>query len=158
MRACVETTLKCDAGRVWPVLLLSDTLRHISRPLLTLAPLKGEQLPPRWEQGATVRMRCWLRGFIPLGARTIFLETVDGAEMTIQTREHDSMAKTWDHRMHVSPLPDNKCRYSDEIVIHAGLLTVFLWAFANLYYRHRQRRWRRLARRLQQAASETQAA
>jgi hypothetical protein len=156
MRAYVESILKCDACRVWPVLLLSDTLRHISRPVLTLAPLKGEQLPPRWEHGATIRMRCWLLSFIPLGARTIFLETVDAAEMTIQTREHDRLARTWDHRMQVTALPDGASRYSDEIVIHAGWRTVFLWAFANLYYRHRQRRWRRLARRLR-ADSETRA-
>ena len=38
-----------------------------------------------------------------------------------------------------------------EIVIEAGPLTLLVWLFANWFYRHRQRRWRRVARRLTKA-------
>jgi hypothetical protein len=37
---------------------------------------------------------------------------------------------------------------SDEIEIEAGWLTFFVWLFAQWFYRHRQRKWRNVARRL----------
>ena len=48
----------------------------------------------------------------------------------------------------VQPTADGRTRYSDEVLIEAGLLTCFVWAFAQWFYRHRQRRWRHVAQRL----------
>lgn len=39
-----------------------------------------------------------------------------------------------------------RCHYSDVVDIEAGALTPVVAAFAALFYRYRQRRWRRLAR------------
>jgi len=36
--------------------------------------------------------------------------------------------------------------YTDEIEIQAGWLTPGIWLFAQLFYRHRQRRWKALLR------------
>jgi hypothetical protein len=36
--------------------------------------------------------------------------------------------------------------YRDQVTIQAGMFTPFIWLFAQLFYRHRQRRWRQLAR------------
>ena len=44
-------------------------------------------------------------------------------------------------------LPDGRTRYTDSVEVRAGLLTPLVWAFATAFYRHRQRRWRRLVRR-----------
>jgi hypothetical protein len=35
--------------------------------------------------------------------------------------------------------------YRDRVEVRAGVLTPFIWVFAQIFYRHRQRRWRRLA-------------
>ncbi len=51
----------------------------------------------------------------------------------------------WNHDIVVEPVDERTCRYTDRIVIDAGPLTLAVVGFAHLFYRHRQRRWRRLA-------------
>ncbi len=149
MRVHVESLLDCDAETAWTAVQLSETLQKVSRPMVVVAALRKQQLPERWEQGATVRFRTLLLGVIPFGVRTVFFERIDADAMRIQTREHDAMIKTWDHQMHVVSAGEGKCKYSDDVEIKAGVLTLIVWMFAGLYYRHRQRRWRRLASSLQ---------
>ena len=55
------------------------------------------------------------------------------------------MIRKWDHWITVAPNPDGSTDYRDEVEISAGVLTPFVWIFAQLFYRHRQRRWRGLA-------------
>jgi hypothetical protein len=43
------------------------------------------------------------------------------------------------------PEPNGGTHYSDEVEVSAGALTPFIWAFAQIFYWHRQRRWRGLA-------------
>ena len=52
----------------------------------------------------------------------------------------------WNHTIRFRPLENGKLHCTDEIEIQAGLLTGVVWAFAHVFYRHRQRRWRRLLR------------
>jgi hypothetical protein len=151
MRVHVESVLECDANRVWSALTQVGTLQSISWPLITIAPHGGEALPDRWKEGATFRIRAFLWNCIPLGARSIHFERIDDASMTIQTREQDPLVRTWDHRMQVVPLDGDLCRYSDDIEIRGGPWTVFVWAFAQLYYGHRHRHWKQLARKPQEA-------
>ncbi|MBN2003783.1 MAG: hypothetical protein JXA21_10535 [Anaerolineae bacterium] len=54
------------------------------------------------------------------------------------------MVRVWNHTIRFHPLGTEQLRYTDAIEIEAGLLTVFVWAFAHLFYRHRQRRWKKL--------------
>ena len=54
----------------------------------------------------------------------------------------------WSHRITVDDEGWGSTRYLDEIEIAAGVLTPFVWVYAQLFYRYRQWRWRRLARRL----------
>ena len=51
----------------------------------------------------------------------------------------------WDHLITIAPDGPSRTRYRDTVDIEAGLLTPFVWLFAQFFYRHRQRRWRALA-------------
>jgi hypothetical protein len=79
-------------------------------------------------------------------------EHIDHERREIQTREHDPLIRRWDHRIQFEPLGPDSSRYTDEVEVEAGLLTPVAWAFAQWFYRHRQRRWRRVARRIQNGA------
>jgi len=46
----------------------------------------------------------------------------------------------------VERLDDQRSRYTDRVLIDAGPFTMPVAMFAWLFYRERQRRWRRLAR------------
>ena len=54
--------------------------------------------------------------------------------------------KTWHHRIRVVPERPGTTHYTDSVVVEAGPLTLFVWMFAQVFYRHRQRRLRELAR------------
>jgi hypothetical protein len=48
----------------------------------------------------------------------------------------------------IKPLDNSRSFYRDTVEIDAGILTFVVWAWANWLYRHRQRRWRALAKTL----------
>jgi hypothetical protein len=153
MRAFVETVLPCPAEKVWDELQRPALLREITRPLFRFLPAKPPQFPERWSDGATLHFRGYLFGIIPLGIHSIFLERIDPVEREIQSREKDALVPRWDHLIRVRPTDDGETLYSDEIIIEAGWLTPFVWLFAQAFYRHRQRKWRRIACRLVAASA-----
>jgi hypothetical protein len=154
MRVFVQSTLPCDADRAWSEVQTSRVLREICRPLIALRPARGEAaLPERWQTEATVRVRPLLFGLVPLGTRVLHWESIDHDRREMQTREHDPLIRRWDHRIHVEPLADGACRYTDDVEVNAGVLTLPVWLFAQWFYRHRQRRWARVARRIQRGAA-----
>jgi len=53
------------------------------------------------------------------------------------------LIKKWDHRITIDPSGTGTL-YRDHVIIEAGVFTFFIWAFAQIFYRHRQRRWRQL--------------
>jgi hypothetical protein len=89
-----------------------------------------------------------LFGLVPLGTRTLVFERIDPECMEVQTRERDQLVRRWDHLIRLRSLDTGRCRYSDKIEIEAGWLTPLVWLFAAWFYRHRQRRWQTVARRL----------
>ncbi len=148
MRAFIQSRLECEADLAWSLVQTSKLLQEVMAPLVILRPRKGETFAERWPAGRTVMCRCFLFGVIPLGTRSLHFERIDSEAREIQTRESDPLVRRWDHLIRITPTPDHACRYSDEIEIDAGWRTFFVWWFANVFYRHRQRRWRKLLRRL----------
>jgi len=149
MKVFVESVLECPPEAVWREVQTSRLLHEVMHPLARVEPL-DEPLPERWAAAATVRCRLYIFGFVPLGIRTLVFERVDQEAREIQTRECDPLIRRWDHLIRVKPTGDGRTQYSDEIEIDAGGLTLPVWLFAQWFYRHRQRRWRRVARRLAQ--------
>jgi hypothetical protein len=153
MRVFVQSELPCDADRAWEQVQTLALLREICRPLIRLAPARGAaELPARWEAGSTVLLRPFLFGAIPLGTRSLHWERISPQQREMQTREHDPIVRRWDHRIQVESLGPGRCRYTDDVDVEAGVLTLPVWLFAQVFYRRRQRRWRQVARRIQAAA------
>jgi hypothetical protein len=148
MRVYVESVLPCPPEKAWEEVQRPALHREVIRPLMRFVPADPPQLPERWPQGTTMRFRIYLFGIVPLGTHTIFLERIDPAAREIQSRESELLVRRWDHLVRVRSAGDGQTLYSDEILIEAGWLTPFVWMFAQWFYRHRQRRWRRVARRL----------
>jgi hypothetical protein len=150
MRVFVESVLPCDAEQAWAEVQTSALLQEVTHPLVAIHAAPGQQLPQRWMAGQTVHCCAFLFNLIPLGLRKLVFERVDPLRREIQTRECDQLVRRWDHCIRIQPLGSNRCRYSDEIEIEAGLLTPLVWLFATWFYRHRQRRWQAIALRLRQ--------
>jgi len=108
----------------------------------------GDTLPEVWPAGGEIQCRSFLFGIIPFGTRTIRFERIDPVAREIQSREFDRLIARWDHLIRITPVRLGWCRYRDEIVIEAGWRTLIVWMFAQLLYRHRQRKWRAVAKRI----------
>ena len=143
----VSTILNCSAAKAWNEVQKSSLHRHVIRPLARLVPV-GAPLPERWSEGHTIQCKLFVFGVIPIGVRTLHIEKIDHKSYEIQSREHDPLIARWDHLVSIKPLADTQSIYRDTIDIDAGSLTFVVWAWANWFYRHRQRRWRALAKTL----------
>jgi len=152
MKCFVQTILDCRADQVWVTVQTSSLLLDVIRPLVTLEPVGPDTFPERWIQGTSVRCRVYLFGILLLGVHTLELERIDQASRQIHSRERDLIVRRWDHRIRIQEISGGRAHYSDEIEIDAGILTPLVWLFAVGFYRHRQRRWRVIARRLARAS------
>jgi hypothetical protein len=143
----VATVLNCSATKAWNEVQKSSLLLYVIRPLVRFTP-SGAPFPERWSEGLTIRCRLFVFGVIPMGVHTVHIEKIDPRNFEIQSREHDPLVARWDHLISIAPLDDLRSTYRDTIVIDAGILTFVVWAWAQWFYRHRQRRWRALAKTL----------
>ena len=120
-----------------------ETLRYIASPYATFTPVENNN-DFSWSEGAVSSYHFKLFGFIPFSIHTIRIEKFD--QSGIQSREHNKHVPVWDHLIILEDL-GNQTKYTDEVEIHAGWKTVFIWLWAKAFYAHRQRKWIRLLKK-----------
>jgi hypothetical protein len=148
MKVTVASILPCHPDHAWDEVQKSALLEEIAGPLVMFRPVGAIRLPDRWQAGTHVYCRSYLFGFLPLGTRNLFFERIDAEEREIRTRESDPLVRRWDHTIRLRPTADGRTLYSDAIEIQAGIFTLPVWLFAQWFYRHRQRRWIVVAKRI----------
>ena len=151
MKVELSTPIDLPAEAVWAEVQTVPLLMHIAWPLVRFVPVGKEPLDA-FKTGGRYLMKLRLFGFLPFGTQWIVTSLHEPENGTWPRRlrddGHSAMIRKWDHWITVAPNPDGGTDYRDEVEISAGMLTPFVWIFAQLFYRHRQRRWRRLARTL----------
>lgn len=145
MRLALETSLPIAAADAFARVRTPALLEHVAAPLLRFVPIDPPVFPPFWAE-SDYRVQVKLFGVVPLGRQTIAI-SIGALEGAFAVRDNGSgdLAQRWDHRITIVPDGEGRCTYRDEVEIEAGPLTPIVWAFANYFYRHRQRRWRKLA-------------
>ncbi|MEO1015472.1 MAG: hypothetical protein AAFX08_09835 [Pseudomonadota bacterium] len=150
-RVEVSTVLDTPVERAWDLVRRPKTLVWIASPLLKFKPIDPPAWPEVWPPGRHRAAMSFL-GVLPLGRQWVDVsfpdpapDDGDGARIVRDNGSGD-LVKVWDHWIHMRPRPDGRTDYVDRVDVAAGLLTPFIWLFAQLFYRWRQHRWRRLAR------------
>ena len=140
----LETELPTSADKVWQAMRHPASFTYVTRGLIGVPALVGRTEPFREGESGTI----WLLLFhmIPLSRHTIHLARLDESTRTLSSREHGGILQAWNHRLHVEPAGDQRCRYSDTVDIDAGHLTGIIAATAVWIFRYRQRRWHKLVR------------
>ncbi|MCG8568230.1 MAG: hypothetical protein MI747_24440 [Desulfobacterales bacterium] len=144
MKATISTRIRVNGDEMWGELQKISSLVHVARPLLSFKTRGDESMPGKWTIGEEYGFRLFLFGWIPLGEHFIQLEEVSRTEGRIVSRERGDMTPVWNHTILLEDGEGESLAYTDEIEIKAGILTPFIWAFAHVFYRHRQRRWKLL--------------
>ncbi|MBS3784703.1 MAG: hypothetical protein KGY78_09710 [Anaerolineae bacterium] len=146
MLATIETYLPSSAEKVWEALLRRDTLLYVTRGMLGF---RGrERWPDVFHQGMEIETRLVFWHLIPGWKHTLRIVRVDKESKELVSEESGGPVQKWNHRIRLEREAAQKCNYTDEVEIEAGPLTAVIWAFAQVFYRYRQMRWRRLARTL----------
>lgn len=122
----------------------SALLHYVAKGMIRFAPVDPPEFPEKWERGQ-YRTRMYWKGFFPLGWQTIGIEPqpMNGDIWSMRDNGYGTMAKTWDHMIEVTP-KGSGALYVDRIMIDAGILTPMVAFFAERFYKHRQKRLRRL--------------
>ena len=137
----ISSVFETTVAEMFPLLQQLRTLQTIAAPYATFQPLDGrEEL--LWQPGQTFQFRLRLFGLVSFGVHTI--EVVSFSPENILTHEGNPHVPVWNHRITLEPLDDRTLRYTDQVEIGAGWKTPFVCLWARLFYRHRQRGWRRL--------------
>jgi hypothetical protein len=146
------TDLDAPAPAVWDAVCTPTAFRTVTRGLLRYPPV--ERRADAWREGETMSGRLWLIGVLPLSRHTIRFDRIDPARLTLTSDEHGGLIRSWVHDIVLEPLDEHRTRYTDRVRIDAGWATLPVTAFAWLFYRIRQARWRRLAPTLHTAGHD----
>ena len=144
MRLRRTSLLPCSIARLAPELTKPMLLNWVSWPLLHFVAVEPPALPDRFGTGR-YRTRLMLGVLLPIGEHTLDLQVVpsDGRGLVLHDAGHSNLVRVWDHKIHLEDYY-GMTRYTDEVEVRAGLLTLPAWLLAQAFYRHRQRRLNRL--------------
>jgi ligand-binding SRPBCC domain-containing protein len=128
---------------VWPLLTRVETLRYIAFPYAVFISADGMKRT-EWREGETLRFRLRVFGFLPLGIHTIRVAEMNRDTYTIRSQESNHFVPVWNHTITLKPYGENATEYTDTIELGAGRLTEIVAPWSRSFYRHRQRKWRKL--------------
>ncbi len=147
----IKKVLPANTERVWKLAIRLETLQYIARPLLSFKPL--DPLPGGvFRAGVCCRFSLRFLGFFPLGMHRILILNCNQQEGLIRSFEHGSLTRQWNHTIRVQPAKDGHTQYMDILEIEGVWgMTWLITAFAWLFYKHRQRRWIKLLRKVEKS-------
>lgn len=144
MKLDISTRLPCTLDQAVSQVMTTQLLRYVSYPLVFFTPVDAPHFPHTWTAG-THWVCLTLFGFLPFGRPAIVI-SMPPVETGFALRDagHSRLIPVWDHLITIEPIPGGVV-YRDRVEVRAGVLTPFIWVFAQVFCHHRQRRWRRLA-------------
>jgi hypothetical protein len=140
----ISTNLPCELSVAIDHVNSPGLLLHIAKPLVKFLAIEPPQFPDKWADG-TYWVSMHLFGIIPLGRQAVVISHPPSEVFTLRDNGHSALIEKWDHVITITASGSDTL-YRDQVTIQAGMITPFIWLFAQLFYRHRQRRWRQLAR------------
>ena len=121
------------------------TLQYIAHPYATFKSVDDtEELT--WQEDSAFAFHFKLFALIPFGVHTIKVIQFD-IEKGIYTQEGNKHVPVWNHKIILEKIDENTTKYTDIVEIQAGWKTLFVYLWANCFYTHRQRKWKRLLKR-----------
>jgi hypothetical protein len=151
MRILLKLELDCTPDAAWTAIRSPKNLRAVSFPFTTFASLEDDDFPELWPEGRhLVSVRAL--GLTDIGRQSIdvsYSERPGGVRMMRDSGGGVSgplsLVTHWRHEMAVSPLPNGRTLYRDQLRFSAGVLTLPMWLFYWVFWQWRAFGLRRLA-------------
>jgi hypothetical protein len=147
MKAHISPFINANENTMWEALQRTSSLVYITSPFLNFKSLDERGIPEIWDTGEKYAFRISAFYILPLGRHYILVKKIDSKKKEILSSESGTLTKEWNYLLLVEEIDENKIKYTDDIEIKAGALTLFVWLFAHIFYRYRQRRWKKLIAR-----------
>jgi hypothetical protein len=138
-----STILDIDADSAWKLVKRISTFRYVTRGILAWTPDDQQE---EWQEGQMFRLRLRLFHLIPTWHHQLRIVSLNNHQREIRTEEQGGLLRKWNHTISVEPVSSSSCRYTDSVDIGGRLLTPAIWAIAQLFFRYRQLRLRKLTR------------
>ncbi|RJP94851.1 MAG: hypothetical protein C4518_02490 [Desulfobacteraceae bacterium] len=145
MIATIQTHFDIPADKAWNILKQKDTFLYITRGFLGFA--GNRAWPEAFSEGQEIRTRLIFFHFLPAWKHVLRVIRMDDRARELYSNEMGGAVRVWNHLIKIEPESDSRCRYTDQIDIRAGWMTLGVWLYAHVFYRYRQSRWKRLIRR-----------
>lgn len=144
MIVMVSSDFNASADLVFQKVMQPSLLVEVASPVIRFEPIMPDELPTIWNIDQEYIFKIYLFKIIPMGLHRIQLVKIDGKNKQISSMETGKIAKVWNHTIIIEKDTDGNARYTDIVEIKAGVVTFFVYLFAQLFYRHRQRKWKNL--------------
>ena len=143
---CVSSVFPATPDKIWSIIGNLDTLRYIAAPYAYFTPLDTSNALV-WHKGETTQFYLKVFGIIPMGTHTIKIIAFDKGNYYIASEEKNHVVFIWNHQIHLKPTANGTALYEDAVEIGAGWKTNLVCVWSKMFYRHRQRKWRKLLSR-----------
>lgn len=142
MIATIQTYFETSADAAWKALKKRDTFLFITRGFLGFTGAKN--WPEKFYEGLVIDTRFIFFHIFPAWKHKLHVVKIDDVNKELYSNEHGGPIKIWNHLIKIVPETDRRCKYTDQVEIQAGLLTLFVWIYAHVFYRYRHYRWKKL--------------
>ena len=119
-------------------------LLKIASPILNFKTINPITLPNKWELNKKYKLKLYFFNFLPIGFHNIKVVKIDSENYEIVSNEHGNITSIWNHYIYLKKIDEKKTEYTDIVEIKAGFLTLFVYIFAHFFYRHRQKKWKKI--------------
>lgn len=100
------------------------------------------------ERGQNFCFQNVLAWILPVGRHTINVVKMDKTSREIDTKEYDNTVVIWNHYIKMEEISQQVTRYTDTVDLYAGCLTSIAAWWTLKFYKHRQRKWQKIAKSL----------
>lgn len=150
MRVLLKFTLDCTPDAAWRAITSPDVFREVSAPFMAFESLEAEGFAEQWTEGRHP-LEARALDLVPIGEQTVDLEFLRKGDVRIvrDTGRGVSGPLTfvdrWEHSMAVSPTPEGRTLYRDQLVFSATPATAALWPMYWAFWQWRGSRIRSLS-------------
>ncbi|KXK15805.1 MAG: hypothetical protein UZ14_CFX002000242 [Chloroflexi bacterium OLB14] len=150
MQVKISSIFPIKPELAWQEVQKTKLLHYVGSPLIKFIPARETPFTELWQTGEYI-VDMKLFGLLPFGKQIIGIKPPPEHEQkqhqfSILDDGRGELIKTWRHLITVDKVNAEKTLYADEVEVQAGVLTFFVWLFANIFFWHRQRRWKKLIR------------